>query len=157
MPSTSKLIVDDIPSVSSIARKIIGATSYYTNEAREAECDKFNEENLQSILKNENAIVHVAKDGDDVIGFIYGYFDCGTFWADWVGVLAEYRRKGVAFSLMRKLEMILRETKTHKVWCDTRSDNKESNALLQKLGFERVAHLKNHWYKQDYYLWEKFL
>lgn len=152
-----RISAEDIPGMAELVQNIIQDTDYYSSEAKEAEKNKFSVENLQSLIKNDNSIFLAAKEDDKLIGFIYGFFDCGTFWADWIGVLKENRRKGVALGLMRELEMILGDTKTRKVWCDTRSDNKESNAMLKKLGFERAAHLKEHWYGQDYYLWEKFL
>ncbi|MDF1496763.1 MAG: GNAT family N-acetyltransferase [Patescibacteria group bacterium] len=140
-----------------MAQKIIDETTYYSAEARSTECAKFSVENLQKILDNDQAILLTAKDGDDIVGFCYGFFDCGTFWADWIGVLAEYRGKGVAMNLMKELGELLTFTNAHKIWCDTRCANTESNNLLKKNGFEQVAQLKNHWYGQDYYIWEKFL
>ncbi|MFZ6015657.1 MAG: GNAT family N-acetyltransferase [Patescibacteria group bacterium] len=157
MQSINRLTADDTPSISAVAQKIISETPYYTSEARAAECDKFSADNLRKILDDDKTIFLVAKHGDNVIGFCYGYFDCGTFWADWIGVLTEYRRSGTATSLMQELNTILKATNTHKIWCDSRCDNIESNNLLQKSGFEQAAHLKRHWYGQDYYLWEKFI
>ena len=58
---------------------------------------------------------------------------------------------------MREWEEILREKGVHKIWCDTRTNNKESISLLRKLKYRKLGTFRNGWYKEDFFLWEKNL
>ena len=55
---------------------------------------------------------------------------------------------------MEALKASLPARGAHKVWCDSRADNVESIATLERAGFRRIASLENHWFNQDYLLWE---
>lgn len=97
------------------------------------------------------------KDKNKIVAFLAGCFDCGTFWSDWIGVDSEYRNKGLGKSLKLELERILVKKKIHKIWCHTRVVNKEAISLNSGLRYNKIAQLTNHWYKEDFYLWEKNL
>lgn len=79
------------------------------------------------------------------------------FWSDWGIVHPLYRRTGVSRALMTFLEKKLKKEGIHKIWCDSRTTNKESIAALGKLGFKKIVTIKNHWYRQDFILWQKLL
>ncbi len=99
----------------------------------------------------------VALEYGNIIGFTIGRNEAGVYWGDWVGVSSVYRRKGVAKSLLKFRNKVLKEKGVHKVWSDTRSDNKESISLLRKMGHKKLGFFKNGWYGQDFFLWEKDL
>lgn len=46
---------------------------------------------------------------------------------------------------------------SHKIWCDSRSTNEPSKNLLRKVGFRENVEIKDHWYKQDFIFWQRYL
>lgn len=112
---------------------------------------------IRKELKDKSNLFLVAKEINKIVGTLNGYYEAGMFWIDWLVIDPSYRRNGIAKSLMNYLEKKLKKEKIHKMWCDCRINNKESISLLNKLKFKKIAKLKNHWYKQDFYLWQKYL
>lgn len=153
----SKLTQKDIKEISDFIRKIISHTKYYSIEARKAEVERFKPQSLLKELKEKNNLYLIAKDKSKVIGFCNGYYEAGLFWIDWTGVDKSYRRNGVAIKLLEFLENKLKRQGIHKIWCDCRTSNKESKALLKKLNFKKITTIRNHWYNQDFILWQKFI
>ena len=66
----------------------------------------------------------------------------------------------VALILAKKLverSEVWAKNKAHKIWLDTRINNKESIALFKKLKYKKAATFKKHYYGQDFYIWEKLI
>ncbi len=147
----------DVKEFSKLAKTIILNTSYYSQIAKKCEIKDYENSKIRQRLKDKNNIFIVAKHKNKIIGFCNGHFDCGTFWAEWAGIKKEFRRKGVASELNNFLEKKLKKLSVHKIWCDCRINNKESISLLKKLKFKKIALLRKHWYKQDFYIWYKFI
>jgi ribosomal protein S18 acetylase RimI-like enzyme len=146
----------DIRELSKLMRKIISTTPYYSQEAKLEEVKKHNSAALKQYLEDKKYyICFIAESGDKVMGFIIGRNEAGVFWADWLGVRKSERGYGIAEALMIKLESSLHKKGIHKVWCDTRNNNKESINLLLKLNYKKLGLFKNGWYKQDFFIWEK--
>ena len=142
--------------MSKLTREIINTTSYYSQKAKTEEIRKHNSSALKQYINDKiYYICFIAEENKKIIGFIIGRNEAGVFWADWLGVNKEVRRKGIGQLLMIKLESSLHKKGVHKIWCDTRTTNKESIRLLSKLDYKKLGSFKNGWYKQDFYLWEK--
>lgn len=154
-----KLKESDTEEFCKFARKIINETPYYDRDVKKWEMEPFMASSVNGSLKKQDILCLLAKDKNKIIGFAYGNFSgkSGTFYAVWLGVKKEYRRKGIATRLMGTMLGSLRDKNIHKIWGDTTVDNKESIGILRKLGFRRIVKLRKHWFKHDYYLWEKFL
>ena len=148
---------NDIKEFSYLAKNIISNTPYYSILAKKHEVKKYNVNNIKYKLKNKKDLYVVIKDKNKIIGFCSGHFDALTFWIDWIGVEKNLRRNKVSIRLFNFLEKRLKKSGVHKIWCDSRTNNKESLPLLKKLKFKKIALLKKHWYKQDFYLWYKFI
>jgi ribosomal protein S18 acetylase RimI-like enzyme len=142
---------------SKFVAKIIFNIPYYSNLSKKEEIKKFSSLNLRKNIKDKNKLYICAIEDKKIIGFVCGYFDAGTFWIDWIGISQRFRNKGVAENLENYLEKILRKSKIHKIWCDSRTNNKEVINLFKKLGFRKITKISKHWYKLDFYLWEKLL
>ncbi|MFP4568091.1 MAG: GNAT family N-acetyltransferase [Candidatus Woesearchaeota archaeon] len=151
------LSVKEIKAYSNLARKVISSSSYYTEDARSEEIKKFSEESLQEKIKDESNFFVFIEDNGEVVAFFSGYFDAGTFWASWLGVDFNYRNKGFGKRILIYVERELKRRGIHKVWFDTLVNNVEIINLVEMLGFKKVTRINNHWYKQDFYLWEKFI
>lgn len=148
----------DIPKLSRLARMVIAETPYYSAHARKEEIKKHNAVALWGMLREPKYYYcFVAREKKEITGFVIGRNEAGVFWGDWVGVAKRARRTGTAQALLTKLEEALKKNKVHKIWSDSRSDNKESISLLRKLGYRKLGFFKNGWYQQDFFLWEKDL
>lgn len=156
-PKIGPLGKKDAKEFSGLARRIISATDYYSKTAKEHECKNYNAEKVLEKLLGRKYLHLCAKLGGKMVGFLDGYFDLGVFWVDWIGVERGFRRKGIATEMLKFLEKKLKRGKAHKVWFDSRTNNRESIGLFRKMGYKKIAFLKNHWYGQDFYLWEKFI
>ena len=148
----------DIPKLSLLMSLIIATTEYYSKEAQKEEIKKHDARALKQYL-SDRKYYHclVAVDRKEIVGFAIGRNEAGVFWGDWLGVRRDNRRKGVGKALMKKWEKYLKQRRVHKIWCDTRTSNKESNDLLKKLHYRKLGIFRNGWYKQDFFLWEKDL
>ena len=148
----------DAPMLSKLMGLIINSTHYYSIEARKEETKKHDLKFLKQYLSDKKYYCClVATEEKEIIGFAIGRNEAGVFWADWLGVRKDKRRGGVAELLMKEWEKILKKKGVHKIWCDTRTSNKESVSLLLKLKYKKLGLFGNGWYKQDFFLWEKNL
>ncbi len=151
----ARLSQGDVAKASALARRVMLATPYYPREVLEEEARRFTPAALRK--RGRGTLFLVARDGTEVLGFCAGYHeDGGLFWLDWIGVDARARGRGVGRALLGALEEAV-GGKARKIWCDTRTTNEESMALLRKQGYERVAEYRRHWYGLDFYIWEKRL
>jgi len=146
----------DIPRLSGFYQ-FIRSSPYYSQAAIKEELKRFSVKNLKKQFGNKDNLYIFLEEGDKIIGARNGYYEAGIFWSDWGVVHPFYRRKGVSRALMTFLEKKLKKEGIHKMWCDSRTTNKESIAALKSLGFEKITTIKNHWYGQDFILWQKLL
>ena len=140
--------------VAKLFREILAELPYYNDIAKRDEAKKYSPANLRKMVKKDKYSVLIAKNGNEIIGFCFSYFDDYTIWIDWLGVKKEERRKGIGEALLNAVIADANKRTAHKVWCDTRNNNETSKRLLTKLGFRIIAELKNHWYGLDFILWE---
>jgi ribosomal protein S18 acetylase RimI-like enzyme len=146
----------DMIEVSFLFRKILRGLIYYNSLAKWHESRKYSAELLAKKSAEDPYSVLVAKDERGaVVGFCFNHMDDFTVWIDWFGVDYNARKKGVGEAILAKTFQTARSRGAHKVWCDTRSDNEPSKSLLRKVGFKELVTIKNHWYRQDFTLWER--
>lgn len=144
----------EIDALATLMREIIEPLSYYNEPARRSEIAKYQPAALHSMFAEDSQSILVARDADGLTGFCISAYDDATIWLYWFGVAPRARGRGLGSALITALSATLTSRGAHKVWCDSRTDNKESIAVLERAGFQRVATLENHWFNQDYYLWE---
>ena len=137
-------------------RATIAAVTYYNQRAIASELTKYAEPTLGARLAADPYAVLVARDAAGPTGFCVSLYDDATIWLDWFGTAARVRRQGVGGALIAALKASLPARGAHKIWCDSRSENVESIATLERASFRRIATLTNHWHNQDYLLWEWF-
>ncbi|HVZ50026.1 MAG TPA: GNAT family N-acetyltransferase [Gemmatimonadaceae bacterium] len=145
---------DEVEAVVALMRSVIEPLAYYNAPAIASELAKYSADALRALRAGDPQALLVARDGGALAGFCVSRFDDGTIWLSWFGVAAGARGRGVGGALIAELQATLPSRGAHKIWCDSRTDNVESCAVLERAGFQRVATLTDHWHHQDYYLWE---
>jgi ribosomal protein S18 acetylase RimI-like enzyme len=153
-PAIGPIARHEFDAVAALMRDTIQPLAYYNERARRAELAKYTADGLRSLVAEDAQAVLAARDSSGPIGFCVSRFDDGTIWLDWFGTAARARCRGIGASLLAALTQTLPSRHAHKIWCDSRTDNKESRSVLERAGFRRIATLTNHWYGQDFFLWE---
>jgi ribosomal protein S18 acetylase RimI-like enzyme len=150
----SPLAKNEVDALAALMREVIEPIPYYNEVARRAEHAKHTPEKLRALIAEDPHAILVSRDARGLTGFCVSGWDDATIWLYWFGVAPRARGQGIGASLLGALADTLPSRGAHKIWCDSRTENKESAAVLELVGFKRVATLANHWYNQDYFLWE---
>jgi len=144
--------------IGTLFSETLQALPYYNSLAKKCESKKYTPRKLAEKQSQDPYSVLVAvSESNEVVGFCFNHFDDYTIWLDWFGVKKSKRRHGIAAAILNGLFEASAKRGAHKVWCDTRSSNEPSKNLLRKMGFKEIVEIKNHWYNQDFILWERFL
>lgn len=154
MPTIGLIAKHEFDALAALMRDTIQPLSFYNERARRAELARYTAEGLCALVATDPQSVLVARDGDALVGFCVSRFDDGTIWLSWFGTAARARGRGIGAALLAALAETLPSRRAHKIWCDSRVANTRSQTVLERAGFRRIATLTNHWYGQDYYLWE---
>ena len=144
----------EFDALAALIHETIWSLGYYNERARLAEVKKYSVDNLRAIAAADPHAIIVARDELGLTGFCVSSHDGGVVSLAWYGTAVRARGRGVGAALLAALAASLSVRDAHKLWCDSRTDNKESNSVLERAGYKRVATLTNHWCGQDYYLWE---
>jgi ribosomal protein S18 acetylase RimI-like enzyme len=145
----------DVAQISSLFKEVVTALPFYNKIAKHNEIKKYTPKKILELIRKDRYSVLIAKNGKKVVGFCFNYFDNYTIWIDWVGIDKKLRNSGIGTLLVKRVITDAKKRRAHKVWCDTRSNNNSSKNLAKKLGFREIIELKNHWYGQDFILWER--
>lgn len=96
---------------------------------------------LSEFTENELSRIHVDVEDGEVVAWLDFMitFTSATVMA--IGVLPEYRKRGIATSLMKKMEEICRAQEETVEWItlEVRESNEEAIALYKKLGYVYVT------------------
>lgn len=154
MTAVGPVAAHEFDALAKLMRDTIEPLVYYNERAIAAELTKYTAEKLRAMAGEDPNAILVARDRDGLGGFCISRFDDGTVWLAWFGTAAHARGRGIGAALLSALASTLPPRNAHKIWCDSRVDNVESKSVLERAGYKRIATLVNHWYGQDYYLWE---
>lgn len=143
--------------LNSLFTRVVNALPFYNETAISSELEKYSPTRLRESISNDQDSVLIAKTGEEVIGFCLSHYDDGLIWLSWFGVNPLYRRRGIGSALLERLEETVRNRKAHKVWCDSRTENEASRLVLISHGYTQLCTVRNHWYGQDFILWEKLV
>lgn len=118
----------------------------------ETECFKseaFTKQQIAQLLTNPNCISLIAREGDEIIGFIIGmvYFKDNTLTGHilTIDVSSRYRRKGIGIKLLQELEKIFINRRVKVSRLEVREDNIAALNLYQKLGYKKVGKLHQYY------------
>jgi ribosomal protein S18 acetylase RimI-like enzyme len=147
----------DLPEAFSVFETILEKLPYYNQQAKAEEKKQYSRNSLETMLKGDPKSIIIALKNGKIVGLCFVRKNAGTSYLDWIIVKPEYRDGEVGISLIMYVLENAANQGFHKVWCASRTTNKIAEKFLQKNGFRKFAHAKKHWYKQDYFLWERFV
>lgn len=147
----------DLKTLSEVFIEVLMPIPYYNNLAKKNEETKYTYNELSKKLIEDSKSIILIKENENIAAFCFSRFDDFTIWLEWFGIVKSYRGQKLSDLLLKKLEESARDRNCHKIWCDSRTENLKSISILKKNGYENIALIKNHWYKQDFFLWQKFL
>ena len=77
----------------------------------------------------------------------------------WSGLVfvEQYRGQRLSYLLLNELDKTVLLRNCHKIWCDSRTANKTSAHILGTHGYNQIVTIPDHWYRQDFILWQKFI
>ena len=107
--------------------------------------DPWSDRSIASELDNRFSLWLVAVDGEKVVGYVGSQSVLG--WADMmnIAVSPEYRRQGIAYGLVTRLEEALKENDVTCLTLEVRASNASAQALYGKLGFQQVGRRPNYY------------
>ena len=110
--------------------------------AIEKECfgrDAWSEKSVSGELTNALALWLVAVEGETVAGYVGSQTVCNETDMMNVAVTADFRRRGIAESLVNALVAELKKLESHSLTLEVRASNTPAQALYEKLGFREVG------------------
>jgi ribosomal protein S18 acetylase RimI-like enzyme len=144
----------EFDALAALMRATIEPLTYYNAPAIAAELRKYTADSLRARAEHDPLAVLVSRDAAGLTGFCVSRYDDATIWLDWFGVATRARGQGLGGALLAALKDTLPARGAHKIWCDSRTENVESRATLDRAGFRCLVTLSDHWYHQAYFLWE---
>lgn len=114
-------------------------------------------ESMMRFLKDPNAIVLVAKEEGQVVGFARGSVRAGVSHLGLIGVRVEWRKRGVGSSLLKEYIERSKQKRAHKVCLLTSVNLEPAIRLYVKAGFVPEGFLRRHYYGVDMIFYSKFL
>jgi GNAT superfamily N-acetyltransferase len=138
-----------------IFREVLWELPYYNERAKSGELEKYTPSKLRASALADPGSVLVARLGKELAGFLFNHEDDEMVWLSWFGVLPKYRGRGVGSALIQALDARAKHAGYHKIWCDSRTTNEKSRSILLQHGYVQLCTLRDHWYRQDFILWEK--
>jgi len=144
----------DAAEVGALFRAIVAPLELYSEAARAEQLARLTPGAFARHAAADARSVIIARSEGRAAGFALIEDQAGPIWIDWYGVSAEARGQGVGEAILRFIIDDARSRHATRVWCDTRTENTPSNALLTRLGFRQLCRLDKHWHGQDYFLWD---
>lgn len=149
-----RMRLGEAAAASRLMRKVIKSLPISPRECY-GELAKYTAACLRRMIKRDAHAVVVAVEDERIVGFCVSRPDDGLLLLEWYGVHPERRGLGIGRLLLEHLLGTAGRRGCHKLWCDSNTNNRASHRLLSSLGFEPFATVKNHWYGEDFILWER--
>ena len=107
--------------------------------------DPWSENSIASELENKLAHWLVAQEGEMVAGYIGSQTVMGETDMMNVAVHPDFRRRGIAEALVKRLVENLKAMESHCLTLEVRATNAPAIALYEKLGFSQIGRRKNYY------------
>ena len=122
----------------------------------ENECfgdEAFSKQQITSLTVSYNSLGLVAKQEGKILGFIFGsiYYERKELVGHvlTIDVRQDYRRKGIATTLILELEKLFREQGATASRLEVRKDNTSGILFYQKLEYEKMGELEGYYGNMD--------
>ena len=119
--------------------------------------DPWSESSISSELKNELAYWLVALEGETVAGYIGSQTVMGETDMMNIAIHPDYRRRGIAETLVNSLVDALKAQGSHCLTLEVRASNLPAQALYEKLGFALLGKRPRYYHnpREDAYILRK--
>lgn len=103
----------------------------------------WSEKQLEEELSNKTSVFFVARDGDKPVGYIIMNSVMGEAFISRVATHIDYRRRGVANTLLNALDRYAYDNDMDYITLEVRVSNAPAISLYEKFGFKRFSLRKN--------------
>jgi len=148
---------NDLAELSILFVEIVESLKYYNDTAKKDELAKYTSSELEKKIAEDELSIIIVRNDSELVGFCFSRFDDYTIWLEWFGIADKYRGNKIGDIILNELEKSTLKRGCHKIWCDSRTENISSLKVLLKNGYNLITTLKNHWYNQDFFIWQKQL
>jgi len=138
-------------------RRLLIESRLLKRESFEAVFKEFTDEKLAEYLTEESKIGLFAIENGRIVGFLLGEDEDSVGYLTWLVLDKIQRGKGIGSKLTCAFEEWLKERGITKVYADVSPDNSSTLHFYEKNGFIKEAYLKKHWYKEDCFIYSKFI
>jgi [ribosomal protein S18]-alanine N-acetyltransferase len=111
--------------------------------------EAFTKQQIASLLTDYNSMALVAKENNDIVGFIIGsiYFERNSLTGHilTIDVLPLHWQKGVGTLLLREIEELFKAKNAKACRLEVREDNLAAINLYEKFGYTVIGKLKNYY------------
>lgn len=80
----------------------------------------------------------LAKLGQEIIGFLVTGIINQVGYISYIGVLEEFRSRGIATALLKRFKEYLQAENVEKIRCKIRKDNQKTLGYIYYLGFKKL-------------------
>ena len=143
--------------VAALLHEVIASLDIYVEAARATEIEIYTPAYIRELSMRDADGVLIAEEADVIVGFCISYADDGPYWLAWFGARLGYTGRGIGSALLADMHTRRQAAGIHKIWCDSRTDNHASRACLARAGYRTICILEDHWFRQDYMLFERIL
>lgn len=130
---------------------ISSAEKYDAAEISEIEKSNFStpwtEKQILEEIEKENSIFLIAKNNEKVIGYISGQLILDEFYISNIAVKSEFRKNGIAYSLIKRLIAELFNLPCIFATLEVRDSNTPARNLYEKCGFKYQGNRKGFYSK----------
>lgn len=98
-----------------------------------------------SDLNKPSAFCWVAKEGDEIVGYIINWQIADEFHLANIAVKTEYRRKGIARQLLNEAIGLARALGCTRIFLEVRPTNSAAIQLYKKFNFQTIATRKSYY------------
>jgi len=113
--------------------------------------EAFTKRQISYLLTDYNTVSLVAKTDNDIAGFIIAQVEIekSTLFRHiiTINVAPAFRRKSVATSMLREIEVILKQKGISECHLEVREDNSSALKLYSKSGYQKISRLEKYYGK----------
>ena len=107
--------------------------------------DFWNANILESELKNNNSLYFVAKNKNEIVGFIGIIKNVDFVEILNIVVKKDFRNKGIGNKLLQKIIEVVKEIKMQEIYLEVNEKNKNAIKLYEKNNFEKIGIRKKYY------------